>query len=189
MSRTPLPFHAPDISAVARSLSGQIAALEHAPGHVEMLNMLVRAAGWRNFQHFRAQAATRERLEATPAEPPAPAVDFVKVKRLTRHFDAEGRLLRWPSKRGEQQTCLWVLWSRLPSRRVMSEPTINESLTAGHTFGDYALLRRWMCDDGMVTRTADGREYRRIESRPPALALALIEHIKTRWDGMAATPD
>lgn len=180
MSRIPLPFHADDISAVARSLSGQIAALDHPPGHVEILNMLARSVGRRNFQHFRAQTVARGRLDQATSMPAPATVDFVKIRRLTRHFDAAGRLLRWPSKRSEQQICLWVLWSRLPSGEVLSEPEINAGLEAGHVFGDYALLRRWLCDYGMVVRTTDGREYRRIERRPPPEVLALIAHLKPR---------
>ena len=52
MSRLSLPFHAQDISALAKSLKGQIAATDRDPGHVELLNMLARSSGYRNFQHF-----------------------------------------------------------------------------------------------------------------------------------------
>lgn len=189
MSRPAFPFAAGDISAVARSLKDQIAQGGHTPpGHVELLNMLARAAGYRNFQHFRAQAVAQGALDA-PAEPTAPEepVDFVKVRRLTRYFDPAGRLLRWPSKASHQQACLWVLWARLPGGTVMDEPGINRHLTAGHLFGDYALLRRWMCDLGMVKRTTDGREYRRVEQRPPAEVLALIRHLGNRHIGNRPT--
>ncbi len=186
MSRIPFPFHAADISALARTLAGQIAALGRAPTHVELLNMLARSAGWRNFQHFRAQAAARTAIETAESNPAVEAIDFIKVRRLLRHFDAEGRLLRWPAKLGERQICIWVPWSRLPSRQVLSEPQINGHIEAAHTFGDYALLRRWMCDWGMVERTTDGREYRRIERRPPAEARELIAGLARRRSGGAA---
>ncbi|HTH17592.1 MAG TPA: DUF2087 domain-containing protein [Magnetospirillum sp.] len=172
MSRTPLPFHAEDISALARTLKGELGRCDHQPGHVELLNMLARSAGCRNFQHFRAQATAREKLETAP--PPPPAVDFVKVRRTARHFDPAGGLVRWPSKFSERQLCLWVLWSRLPSRRVLSEKQINEMLTLEHGFGDPALLRRELVDGGWLTRTRDGAEYRRVERRPPPEALALV---------------
>ena len=58
MPRTFLPFAVDDISALARSLRDQLAARTEPPGHVEMLNMLARAAGDRNFQQFRARTAT-----------------------------------------------------------------------------------------------------------------------------------
>lgn len=176
MSRTHLPFHTEDISALAKCLRGELARCDHTPGHVELLNMLARSAGCRNFQHFRAQATARQALEA-PRPPAAEPVDPVRVRRAARHFDAAGALIRWPSKFSERQVCLWVLWSRLPSRQPMSERQVNEALQRHHHFGDYALLRREMVDGGLLRRTTDGREYRRVERRPPAEAAALISYI------------
>ena len=108
------------------------------------------------------------------------------VRRLLHHFDPQGRLVRWPPKVSQQQLCLWVLWARLPAHQVMTEREINQQLTAAHGFGDYALLRRWLCDYGMVSRTRDGREYRRVEQRPPADALALIRRLTVTASGAAA---
>ncbi|MFP5212998.1 MAG: DUF2087 domain-containing protein [Acidobacteriota bacterium] len=177
MSRTLLPFHSDDISALARSLKGQLTNCEPQPSHLELLNMLARAGGYRNFQHYRAQLAAREQVENRPvAEEPEP-VDFVRIKRLLRIFDPEGRLVRWPSKRSQQELCLWVIWSRLPARQVLAEKELNRLLNDNHLFGDHPLLLRWLCDYGMVSRTRDGREYRRIEKRPPAEALELIRQV------------
>ncbi len=176
MSRTPLPFHAEDISAVARSLQAQLAAAERPPGHLALLNMLARSAGARNFQHLRAQAVARVKLEAPPPEP----IDFALLERLARHFDADGRMLRWPPKASQVEPCLWVLWSRLPARLAMTEREIGDRLGRLHLYGDHALLRRALADYGLVTRTADGREYRRVEGAPPALALALIRRVAAK---------
>lgn len=180
--RTPLPLHAEDISAFARSLSkalaDQLAACERAPSHLELLNMLARSSGYRNFQHLRAQNETLARL-AVPAPAPEP-VDANRLRRLVRLFDAGGRLARWPSRRGLEQSCLWVVWSRVPGRRVYAERELNAVLDEAHTFGDCALLRRGLCDCGLMTRTPDGREYRRVEARPSAEALALLELLRRR---------
>lgn len=184
MSRQVLAYVADDMSALARALKGELARAEKAPGHVEILNMLARAAGCRNFQHFRAQAEARERLEnPAPPAPPEPPVDFLRVERVARYFDAEGRLARWPGKHSDRLPCLWVMWSRLPARQVFSEAEINRALQGWHLFGDHALLRRELADNGLVTRTPDGREYRRIEQPPPAEARALIRHLATRAAG------
>src|SRR5215510_5916850 len=120
MTRTAFPFYAGDISALARSLHNQLAHCEQIPGHVEMLNILARAAGSRNFQHFRAQAVARLKLDGAPAEP-YPAVDFVELQRCLRYFDLHGRLTRWPTKFSHQEPCLWVLWSAIPPRTKLSE--------------------------------------------------------------------
>ncbi len=173
MSRTPLPFHAQDISQLARSLKAQIAAAPHPPSHVQVLNMLARGVGARNFQHFRTLEPAAQDARAAAA-PSAPALDVGKLARLGRLFDAEGRLIRWPSRAGEIAPCLWVLWSRLPARQVMHEREVSRRLDAWSLFGDAAILRREMVGHGLLTRTVDGREYRRVETEPPALALALI---------------
>jgi len=182
MSRTLLPFHSDDISALARSLKGQLANCESQPSHLELLNMLVRANGYRNFQHYRAQITARDLLENRPLAPESEPVDFVRIKRLLRMFDPEGKLMRWPSKRSQQELCLWVIWSKLPARHVFTEKEINLQLNDNHLFGDHALLRRWLCDYGMMSRTRDGREYRRVEKRPPAEALELIRQLRKTMD-------
>lgn len=183
MSRTLLPFHSEDISALARSLKGQLAKCESQPGHLELLNMLVRANGYRNFQHYRAQLTARDRLESPPPAPKPDAVDLVRVRQLLRLFDPQGKLVHWPSMRSRQELCLWVIWSRLPARQVFSEKEINLLLNENHLFGDHALLRRWLCDYGMLTRTRDGREYRRVEKRPPAEAVELIGRVSRLKSG------
>ena len=183
MSRTLLPFHSDDISTLARSLKGQLANCESQPSHLELLNMLVRANGYRNFQHYRAQLAARDQLESCPPAPEPEPVDFVRIKRLLRMFDPEGKLVRWPSKRSQQELCLWVIWSKLPARQVFTEKEINLLLNDNHLFGDHALLRRWLCDYGMMSRTRDGREYRRVEKRPPAEALELIRQLRAAQGG------
>lgn len=158
----------------------------NAPGHVshvQLLNMLVRAVGYRNFQHYRAQFAAQERLErlaapqpATPEEP----VDLRRVERAARHFGPDDLLARWPGKVSLQRLCLWWVWSRLPAGQVLTGTQMDDALRACHHFGDHALLRRWLCDLGMATRTPDGRQYRRVEQRPPQEALALLQHLRDR---------
>jgi hypothetical protein len=175
MTRSIFPFYAGDISALARSLHSQLTGCDHTPGHVELLNMLARAVGSRNFQHFRAQMVAEKRL-IHPSEAAVP-VDYVELQRLSRYFDANGRWIRWPKKFSHQEPCLWVLWSKLPPRKTLSEREINELLRANHRFEDPALLRREMKERKMVTRTLDGREYRRVERKPPNIALALIRFL------------
>lgn len=176
--RTPLPLHVEDISAFARALEGQLADCARSPRHLELLNMLARSSGFRNFQHLRAQRETLARL----SEPkPAPVVvDVNRLRRLARLFDEAGRLARWPSRRGLESACLWVVWSKVPARRVFTERELTEILNATHTFGDHPLLRRGLCDCGLMTRTPDGSQYRRVEAQPTAEALALLELLRQR---------
>lgn len=176
MSRTPLPLAVADIAAFARSLRHQLDGREGTPSHLEMLNLLSKAGGYRNFQHFRAQQDARTAFETPKSAPPV--VNYKLVNRVARFFDEQGRLVRWPGKFSQRMVCLWVMWSRVPARTPLTEREISDMLEAQHLFGDYALLRREMVDRGMVERTPDGRQYRRIEQTPPAEALAVLEHLR-----------
>lgn len=187
MSRIPIAFQSADISALARSLKEQLTALGEVPGHAQLLNMLAKAAGYRNFQHMKAEAAPAlapvATLLATPADPPVPLalpIDRQRVDRVANHFGATGRLLRWPSKTNHQELCVWVLWSHLPPTMVMHEREISAWLNERHDFADAALLRRTMVTMGLVTRTQDGREYRRIEQKPPAELGAVLAKLAER---------
>lgn len=193
MSRTPVAMAVGDLSKFARALRRQLEPMDRLPGHVEMLNLLARAGGWRNFQHLLAgngapeapgtapeppavEAAAPEVPQApTPAEPVSPK----RLARLVRYFDDQGRFIRWPGKHTQRVSCLWVLWSRLPARTDMSEAEISAWLDERHLFGDHALLRRELVDQGMVERTPDGRRYRRLEVQPSDEALALLERLRT----------
>ena len=78
MTRTALPYSAPDLSALARLL--ERALLDHQlthgrlPGHVEMMNLLARGAGKRNLQALQAECASTAAgmPVAAPAAHPAP---------------------------------------------------------------------------------------------------------------------
>ncbi len=96
MSRISIPFSANDISALARSLRSQLEQHDSTPGHVELLNMLARSTGHRNFQSLRAQFLAQTQLD-TPPSSPVP-VDSVQVRQAARHFDSEGHLSSWPAK-------------------------------------------------------------------------------------------
>jgi hypothetical protein len=178
MSRTLLPFQTHDLSAFAKALGGELRDCGHPPGHVELLNMLARAGGCRNFQHLKAQADAKAALETPPVT--EPAVDYLRLRRTLRLFGADGMLLRWPPKLRERELCLWVVWAAIPARRDLGEKTVNAYITARHDFGDYALIRRWMVDLGMLERTPDGSVYRRVERRPSAEARALIALVGAR---------
>jgi hypothetical protein len=178
VSRTPIAFAAPDISVLAKSLRNQLAGRDRLPGHLELLNMLARSTGHRNFQHFRAQSLAQARLDAgAPAEAP---VDHRLVERIAGHFDRKGGMLRWPGRTRHQELALWWLWAGFPAGRSLAESEVNAHLKARHLFGDHAILRRSLCDSGLLSRTPDCRVYRRVERQPPPEAAALIRHLKAR---------
>lgn len=175
MSRTAIPFQSPDVSSLARALRAQLVRRDSVPGHVELLNMLARSVGCRNFQHLREQAGTPPAPDAAAATPP---IDLRAVERTRRCFSDDGRLTRWPARRGDQVLALWGLWSQLPAKQTLAEREISELLRGLHDFGDHALLRRELYEARLVSRTVDGRDYQRIEQPPPSDAAALIAQLK-----------
>ena len=173
MSRTTIALQTQDVSSFAKALRAQLSSHDGVPGHVELLNMLARSAGHRNFQTLRAGPQA-------PAAPPEPAIDPVDhkaVERTLRCFGPDGRLQRWPAKRSDQILALWGLWSRIPPREAFTEQQISRLLTVLHDFGDHALLRRDMWGAGLLFRTDDCRVYRRIEQPPGPTAAALIARV------------
>ena len=105
------------------------------------------------------------------------AIDPKKIDRVARCFDAEGRLVRWPSKRADQLLALWIVWSYLPDDRQMSEAEVSAMLRDWHEYDDYALLRRELVDLDLLRRTPNGRIYRRISHDMPPEALALLTRL------------
>jgi hypothetical protein len=172
MSRTIHTYEAPDLSALARTIKRELDARSEMPGHVEILNILSRAAGFRNYQHLKASRAAELRLAAAPE--PEGRVDCRRVETAARCFDADGILLRWPGRTNLQALCLWKLWSLFPAEVDMTERQVNDLLIGHNAFGDHVLLRREMVNLKLLARTADCRSYRRVERRPPPDALALI---------------
>lgn len=179
MTRTMIPFHAGDISSLARTLRTQLIARESVPGHVELLNMLARAVGRRNFQQLRAESQDGAPPQAVTAEDAPTPVDQRRIERVRRCFGADGKLSRWPAKREDQVLALWCLWARLPSRRDFTEQEISQVLRDLHDFGDHALLRRELVESRLVSRTPDCRAYRRIEQPPSADVTELLRQVQT----------
>ncbi|TKA96711.1 DUF2087 domain-containing protein [Cereibacter changlensis] len=180
MPRHPVPLSIADLSSFSRALAVGLRTAEGPPSHLALMNLLARAAGFRNFQHLRAEPQSAPQTGAGLAEtiaPPSSApetVDQRRVERALRQFAPDGQLARWPSRRALQELCLWVIWSRLPAGVSMAEPAMNAHLNALHLFGDPALLRRDLVDMGLFRRAADGTDYRRIERAPSPEALAAI---------------
>lgn len=180
MPRTETPLHAADISAFAKSLARELKVahdtLHRLPGHVELLNMLARASGHRNFQSLKARP---------PLPPPAvaagtPAALSDTAQRALRQFDAQGRLTRWPIKYSVQRLMLWGLWMRFDGKRRYTEREVNEVLKAWHLFGDHCTLRRELVEMKMLERHDGGAQYRKLPRRPDAEAMALMRALRER---------
>jgi hypothetical protein len=154
-----------DLSAFTKTLRAELLRAEAIPGHAAMLGLAAKAAGYANYQHLKA------------APPSSPAKPSRQLDRALRVFDG-GIMTRWPQQTSVQGLCLWVFWARLPARQDLTEQDVNVVLKAGHGFVDHALLRRSLIDHRLVSRTIDGKVYRRIEQAPPPEALALLSTVQ-----------
>ena len=169
MTREAIPLVLPDVAAFARALGNSLAAREAdkpaPPGHVELLNLIARAAGPRSYQALRAAAKLPSAAAALDDAPAAPALTPAARKALTQ-FDARGRLVRWPHKYSVQRLAMWVLWTQFDGKRVYTEREVNEIIKLWHTWGDHVTLRRELINHRLLTRKSDGSEYRKLAARP-----------------------
>ena len=99
----------------------------------------------------------RVRTEALQAAAIPPAPEAERAERaegqgdeVLRRFIHNGRLLAMPSARGKRQVVLDHLAGLFEPGRRYPEPEVNELLGRYHP--DYALLRRYLVDDGFLDR-------------------------------------
>ena len=157
-------------------LLGQIARAQansrvEPPGHVELLNLIATAAGCRNIQALKAAPPAPRPAQVAPP----PLSD--NARRTLMQFDAEGRLLRWPTKFTVQRMAMWVLWTRFEAKRPYTEREVNAVLRAANAFGDHVTLRRELVNHRLLTRKSDCSEYRKLAARPDDEVRALL----TAW--------
>lgn len=186
MTRSAIPMHVSDLSAFARSLRRSLA--EHlaqhrdVPTHQALLNQLARASGHRNLQALQALQARAQpavRAASTPTSPPTSSLTPAAAKALSS-FDGVGRMARWPHKYSVQRLALWVMWMQFEPRRVYTEREVNAVLKAWHTWGDHVTLRRELINDRLLTRKADGSQYRKLPARASDEARALMAAWRAR---------
>ncbi|MCH7342233.1 DUF2087 domain-containing protein [Pelomonas sp. CA6] len=196
MARQPTPLLVADLSVFARRLARALAehaAQDLAPaGHVQLQNLIARAAGFRNLQALKAAAPPAlPRLcepDATVApdgghEAPASAVAALSdnARRTLKQFDAQGRLLRWPTKYTVQRMAMWVLWTRFDAKRTYTEAEVNAVLRAANGFGDHVTLRRELINHRLMTRASDCSAYRKLPARPDDEVRALLSAWRARF--------
>lgn len=181
MTRSLVPLAAPDVSALAKHLKSFLDERHGAgrapPTHVELLNLLARAAGRRNFATLKAAAV------AAPAGPSvsgsgSASVDLgtlsPTVRKALLQFDEAKRLVRLPGKLSVQQMAMWALWTQFAGRRSYSEKEVNAVLNAHHTFGDQATLRRELVNMKLLGRMSDCSKYWKEARRPEPQVRAFL---------------
>lgn len=169
MTREAIPFAVPDVGTFARALGRALdlrsTSKADPRSHVELLNLLARAAGHRSYQGLRAAGRMPRAAPSPDTVTAAPALTPAARKALTQ-FDAQGRLTRWPHKFSVQRLAMWVLWTHFDAKRIYTERDVNEILKRWNTWGDHVTLRRELIDHRLLTRKSDCSEYRKLPARP-----------------------
>lgn len=182
MTRLQVPLATPDVSALAKTLKSFLherhAAGKPPPGHVELLNLLARAAGLRNFATLKAASlaasaqgsAAAAAVLAGRAAAKGLAIDLAALSPTARkalmQFDEAHRLVRLPNKLSVQQMAMWALWTQFAARRSYTEKEVNAILNAHHVFGDPATLRRELVNMKLLGRLSDCSKYWKEARRP-----------------------
>jgi hypothetical protein len=94
------------------------------------------------------QAAARERpprLRELPGATPEQA-------HILRNFVEDGRLRSLPARASQRRVVLEYLAGRFEEETDYTEPEVNELLSRYHE--DYASLRRYLVDEGLLTRAS-----------------------------------
>lgn len=193
MPRELIALHAQDLSAFTKALRQELSQhlsaspSPEAPSHLSLMNMLARAAGHRNLQALKAvpppapsKPSKLTPVHAAPARGPRHPDLSEAADRALRQFDAQGRLARWPSKRQVQRQVLWGLWLHFDSRRIYTEPEVNEVINKQHCFGDHCTLRRELVEMRLLERWDGGRQYRKLAARPDEELLPLLRELRER---------
>ena len=182
MPKIPVPYAATDITTVAKTLKSALDERHGAgrppPSHVELLNLLSRAAGVRNFQALKAGSV---RAPAPRGEVPAATELSPIAKKTLMQFDEAGRLVRLPNKFSVQQMAAWVMWTRFAAHRNYTEKEVNAILNAQHTFGDPATLRRELVNMKLLGRESDCSRYWKEPRRPDADTRAFLHAWRAKF--------
>ncbi len=125
-------------------------SLRDAVDGLDRLQGLVEPVGdaWRLDGDVFQQAARSEASPAAPSEFADEPDDIAKV--LDRAF-ADGKLVKFPTKRAKRLVVLDHLVQRFEIGRHYPEVAVNESLREVHD--DVAMLRRWLVDEQFLDRS------------------------------------
>ena len=196
MSKEVFSIRIDDVSSFARSL-GEALRERHAarpapPGQVELLNLIARARGQRNWQALRRSLSALPLAAApvpvaavrssAPARSGADAVPLsANARKALAYFDDRARLQRWPVKFSIQKLVMWVLWTRFDAKRVYTESEVNAVLKEANAFSDHVTLRRELINHRLMARKSDCSEYRKLPARPDDETRALLGAWRARY--------
>ena len=80
-------------------------------------------------------------------------------KKMSSYYDAEGKLIQYPSKKPMRVIALTKIADCLEKDRKYTEKEVNEIIRQNISFTDIELIRREMFQYGLIGRLRDGSEY------------------------------
>ena len=80
-------------------------------------------------------------------------------KKLDNYYDANGRLIQYPSKRPMRIIVLMKIIEQIDTNMKYTDKEINEIIRLHITFNDIELIRREMYQYRFLGRLRDGSEY------------------------------
>lgn len=83
----------------------------------------------------------------------------IYYKKLENYYDADGRLIQYPSKRPMRIIALIKITEQIDANRKYTEKEINEIIRLNIAFSDIELIRREMFQYKLIGRLRDGSEY------------------------------
>ena len=185
MTKETFALHLADVSAFARLLGQGLQQRHEArpapPGQVELLNLIARTQGQRNWQALRQALRQQPAAPAPTAQPVAAAALSDNARKALASFDRQGRLMRWPVKFSVQKLVIWVLWTRFDAKRSYTESEVNAILKAANLFFDHVTLRRELVNHQLMSRKSDCSDYRKLPARPDDETRALLTAWRARY--------
>lgn len=83
------------------------------------------------------------------------------VSRLNNFLDADGRVKQWPARRSVQLEVIKYIANHFDGGEQYSETELNSRIKDLHTFGDWAIIRRELCDLEYFERDTSSTTYTR----------------------------
>ncbi len=78
---------------------------------------------------------------------------------LANFLDTSSCVKQWPAKRAAQLEVIEYIAGKFATGTKYSEAELNEVIKIWHTFGDWAIIRREMCDSGYFDRDKNSTVY------------------------------
>lgn len=173
MPKEYISINIPDISGFAKLLKKEIDTKNGNLSHVEILNIIARICGNKNFQQLRASTIPNSEVPNMVLEDEEKA--NANLKKLKRYLNENFQVKTLPSKLSQQELIIYYIWAFIEKNKIFNEIELNKYLNKFHTFGDCALLRRYMFEYGLLSRSKDCSDYKKLFPKIPKSMFKIVD--------------